>query len=278
MQNTPLGLGGVERSPDERDYQLLGSTVPVSRPAVFMQDLSSLPVEMQNKLPACGSHAGSFLKNIQETKEKGSPQRFSPRYTWIKVKQIDGYSPEDGTDMRSIMKSLASDGVLDFPLLGNDTTLDLTDYTSKAVVTPDMDANAQPKITLSYGFIDRPSMEQIKQSIYQYGAVLALLTVGDGMWIPSWAEKDILPLKLGNRVGGHFVVLHSYDEQYVYFRNSWSDAWGKKGDGYFNASYIPYVLEIGTAVDANDETIAKEIQEIADLKKQIAEKVHNPLA
>lgn len=100
----------------------------------------------------------------------------------------------------------------------------------------------------NYAYINKPTWDQIRQAIYQNKVVLALVDVGDACYTPSWAEKEILPLKVGNFDGHHFVILHSYDEQYVYFRNSWSTAWGRNGDGYFDISYVPHVLEIGTAI------------------------------
>lgn len=254
MNNQPLGFGAIERTPNLEDFPL-GTVSPANntRPPVFIQDLSPLPVEMQNQEPACGSHAGSFLKNIQETKELGTPQRKSPEYLWKKIKLIDGYPPESGTDMLSIMKTLKSVGVCDYSLLGNDSTLPVAQYTDPSVITAAMDINAQNAKIGAYAFQFNPTMEQIKQAIYDFGAVLVLMQIGSEFWTPSWKEADILPLRTpASPVGGHFVLAHSYDEQYVYFRNEWSSAWGRNGDGYFGENYIPFIKEIGTAFDVPD--------------------------
>ena len=56
----------------------------------------------------------------------------------------------------------------------------LTDYSDpKQIVTP-MDKSAGLYKIDAYG--DQPSMPQIKQAIYQYGAVIGLLDIGDGWW------------------------------------------------------------------------------------------------
>jgi hypothetical protein len=52
----------------------------------------------------------------------------SPRFTWADIKTFDGYAIQDGTDMRSIFKSLTNTGAADFPLLGNDVSLPLAAY------------------------------------------------------------------------------------------------------------------------------------------------------
>jgi peptidoglycan hydrolase-like protein with peptidoglycan-binding domain len=36
--------------------------------------------------------------------------------------------------------------------------------------------------------------------------------------------------------------------QFIYFCNSWSNAWGRNGDGYFYRNYLPNVIEIGIAI------------------------------
>lgn len=247
-------LGARERTPDPRDFPLGAVTPSDSIPTVFMQDWSKIDVDMQAKIPACGSHAGSFLKNVQETIESGQVQRKSPRYLWDKIKLIDGFALEDGTDMLSIFKTLKSVGVCDLSLLPNDTSLSLEEY-SNASITPAMDENAKEALIGNYGFTFYPTMQDIKAAIYKHKAILMLIRVGKEFWtspsgVVSWAEADILPLRPPQTAeGGHFVVAYAYDENRIYFRNSWSKAWGRNGDGYFEANYLPFVVEIGTAFD-----------------------------
>jgi hypothetical protein len=91
-------------------------------------------------------------------------------------------------------------------------------------------------------------MAQIKQAIFQYGSTIALVDIGDGWWANGRTEAETCPLRLGSFVGRHFVVLYGYDETYIYGRNSFGRDWGRAGDFYFDASYVPHDLEIGTAV------------------------------
>ncbi len=244
-------LGARERKADPRDFNLGTITSSNPRPAAFIQDFSALPVEHQRKIPACGSHAGAFLKNIQETLQTGTAQRKSPRFLWKKIKQIDTWKPEEGTDMLSIFKTLQKEGVCDYSLTGNDTTVSLAEYTDPSTITKAMEDDAKNAlISDGYAFKFSPTFDELKQAIYEHKAVLVLIRLGSEFWTPSWAEEDVLPLRVPKTiVGGHFVVAYSYDEKYIYFRNSWSDAWGRKGDGYFGENYMPYVNEIGTCFD-----------------------------
>ena len=253
-------FGAVERTPDPRDFQLATIATPNPIPLVFMQDWSKLAVEMQSQIPACGSHGGSFLKDIQETLQNGTAQRKSPMYLWKKIKLIDGIAPESGTDMLSIFKALKESGVCDSSLMPNDTSLSLAAYTDPSTITKEMDLNAQNARIQAYAFQFSPLFDDIKRAIYEQKGVLMLIRIGSEFWTPSWAENDILPLRPpASIVSGHFVVAHSYDEKRIYFRNEWSDAWGRKGDGYFEQNYIPYVAEIGTAFDVPVEKFMKDL-------------------
>ncbi len=156
-----------------------------------------------------------------------------------------------GTDIRSILKSITKEGALDFPLLGNDSSLSFSSYAQPAITTA-MKQNASKKAGDGYGFIQDKTFDGIKQFLSDHGPSIMLMRVGQEMWTASngqnsWAENDILPLRPPAKiVSGHFVLIHSYDEKYIYFLNSWSDQWGRKGHGYFDASYMPYVNDVGT--------------------------------
>lgn len=247
MQTPAFGAVFVKQDP--RDYILknVGSDVP--RPAVYRPDYSSIPFDFQGKQPACGSHAGAFIKNVKLLAENKA-HRTSPRYLWDKIKQIDGVPLSSGTDIYSILKTLQSKGVCDFDQTGNDVTLSLEDY-ANPFTTPEIEATAVKNEISRYATTFKPTMEQIKQAIYVNGAVIVLMRVGMNMYKPSWSEKDILPLSPTRfpMDSGHFVVAIGYDENYIYWRNSWGNSWGQNGTGYFGANYIPYVDCIASIVD-----------------------------
>lgn len=248
---TPHGftnLGGNERPEDTRDIKLGSSgAIVYTFPPVLTNSLAwAAPVEYQGQQPACGSHSGAKESDLI----KGNAHS-TPRFTWYDIKTFDGLPIDSGTDMRSIFKSLTGNGTLDFPLMGNDVSLSETDYAHPAV-SPLTKATASKRSGGGYGFATDVTFNGIKQFISDHGPCILLIQVGTEFWTASngqssWLEKDILPLRYpASIVSGHFIVAHSYDENYIYFLNCWSDQWGRKGHGYFATNYMPRVLETGT--------------------------------
>lgn len=180
----------------------------------------------------------------------------SPRYTWANIKTFDGFALADGTDMRSIFKSGYNTGTTLFEPMENDVSGSLFQY-AHPTITQAMNKDAATHKLPGYGFATDLSFNGLKQYIYEHGAVIILIRVSARLYTAangqtSWAEKDILPLAPpgGNfpSIGGHFVVCHSYDENYIYFINSFGPTWGRNGHGYIGANYMPSVLDAGTSI------------------------------
>lgn len=244
-------LGGLPKKTDDRDL-LLGSAIPTYTfgPTLTNADAWAAPVEYQGQQPACGAHAGSKAAGV-----KGS-KHFTPRYTWANLKTFDGWAITDGTDIRSIVKSLTNAGPLTFELMGNDVSVDLNTY-AHPTITQAMITDAHANKSYAYGFANDLSFNGLKQYIHDHGPIIILIRVTARFWTAengqtSWAEKDILPLAPASAqwpaVSGHFVVAHSYDENYIYFLNSFSDGWGRKGHGYFGADYMGLVNDAAALV------------------------------
>lgn len=275
----PNNLGGVARKDDVRDYILGEAGVP-SYPATYTQDAAfAAPIYFQGHRPACGAHAGVWLKTLIDIKSGKQTAHYTPRFTWIDLKK-DGSNPSDGTDMRSIFKSLASTGVDDFEPLENNVTYGDADYANKKFITSAMTAMAATnKLGSAYAFFT-PTFQQIKQNIFDHGAALLLIRIGDEFWTNAkgqvdWSEAGVCPLRVPSPVvSGHFIVAHSYDENYIYFANSFGPTWGRKGHGYFGINYMPWVVEAGTgpAVTAPNlvtPTVNQEIAQVVDAVKTL---------
>lgn len=238
-------LGGLDKKPDQRDIKLgaVGAPVYTFPKTLTNSDAWKMEVENQGPQPACGAHAGAELKDLS------LHMRATPRFTWGDLKTFDGWPIDMGTDNRSVMKSITKSGVLDFSQLGNDVSLPEVEY-AKAP-TAAQRALAVKHAGMGYGFIQDLSFNGIKQFISDHGPSIVTVRVGKEWWtgadgIASWAESKILPLRApAVIVSGHFVVAHSYDEQFIYFINHWSDGWGRKGHGYFGADYMPFVTDAG---------------------------------
>lgn len=238
-------LGGQDKPHDSRDVKL-GAAAPATythSPVLMNEKAWAMPVEYQGQQPACGAHGGVEMKDL------AIGMRASPRFTWGDLKTFDGWPIESGTDIRSVFKSITKSGVLDFDQLGNDVSLPLPEY-AKAP-TAQMRALAGVHSGMGYGFLQDFTFDGLKQFIADHGPTLVLLRVGAEWWtgkngVASWDEKDILPLRTPSPVvSGHFVVAHSYDGQYIYFINHWSNGWGRKGHGYFGVEYMPFINDAG---------------------------------
>ena len=255
-----MNLGSIKTPLDLRDIKLDKVQAPVLIPSSYKTDISKIPWLWQGHLPVCYAHAGAFLKDIQETIEAGTPQSFSPRYTCIKVKQFDGYPLEQGSDMRSVFKSLAKDGALDVSLMPNDVSLDLQTYAT-GMITSEMDANAQPRIISSYAFAGT-DFNSVKQAIYQNKAVLIDLLVNteDNNWWGSLFSK--FDPKLSN--SGHLIVGYGYDDSYINIICS------ADNNIYLKQLDSNYPLrKVGTCVDLLDSVVKEQIARLAWLQKVV---------
>lgn len=234
------GTGAIPRDKDKRDYgpTALGMGASVS---TYPDTFASLvpTIYMQGVYGTCGAHAGAMLANVLFDTTS------SPKYLWKKIKLIDGFPVDAGTDMRSIFKALQN-GVCELSLLDNSLEKDEVAYTDPSEITPVMDVNAAKYKIGSYGFIDSPTLEQIKQAIYTYKAVLLLVDCGDGWWLPSWGPQNN-PLHVGNFVSHHFICATEYGMTLIDGPNSWSTLWGDKGMFHFDSGYLPHVIELGFA-------------------------------
>ena len=234
----------VPRPRDDRDWKgesflLTGGVAPV--PPITLDDY----IYMQSQQPACGGHAGASVMNDE------SGVVTSPEGLWDFIKQIDNLPPEDGTDIRSIFKAMQAKGVPSLALLPNNVDLSVADYASANNLTPGIIADAATRLITNYAFTENPTLAQINQAISQYKSVILRVACGTGWYTStqgniSWAEQDVLPLRLGTAVSGHFIKAKYIDnEGNIWGPNSWSAQWGHQGYYYFNASYLPYVYEMG---------------------------------
>lgn len=177
----------------------------------------------------------------------------TPRFSWIDIKKngIDK-NVSDGADMRDVLASMKNTGANDFEPLENNVTFGDGDYAAPHFITQAMLTNAALDKIDSYSFTNGPyTFEQLKSLIFQNKVVIALINVGTTFWTApngqtSWAEKDICPIRPpASVVSGHFIVFHSYDENYIYFANSFGPTWGRNGHGYIGPHYPPFILELG---------------------------------
>lgn len=252
-------LGAIKRTPDPRDH-LVGGVGVYNFPDSIMNEAAfAAPILYQGQRPACGAHAGTFMKALLGRTDGSNPTEYdTPRYLWANMKR-DGSSPSEGVTMDNIFKTLQKYGADTFEPLENNVTYDDIDYANIKFITVPMVTAGQKNLIASYAYPQDISFNGIKQTIANFGHALLLIEVNDRFWtaangVTSWAEKDILPLAPPSSafpvISAHFILAHSYDANRIYFANSFGTGWGMTahpGHGYFGPEYVPQVVEIGIA-------------------------------
>ena len=237
----------------EKAHRLLGSVN--IRPTTIKPP--KIEQVYQKNYPACGSHSGTHLKEIQENIETGLNNKFSPAYLWKKIKLTDSFRPEEGTDMRSIFKCLQKDGICDYDLLPNRYTETLKEYTEASVVTKEMDNNAQPRIISSYAFCTDLSFDNLKTQIWLNKAVLLLIQCDNGFFgtdTPTFTKRPY----------GHFVVATGYNTDGIFVQDSTELKHPVK---FIKNEYAPFIIQAGTAIDLPNDVIQKLTYKLSLLEK-----------
>lgn len=233
---------------DELSAQLAGATLPES----FRVDLSALKELLdQNLIPACVSHAWALVMKYWWWKKTGEIVNFSPRF--LDILSSEPWIPFDGGRVpRTVAKVSAKFGCCTTALLPNDTEKKPGETTEQAIrryrgatITQAMyDEAAKYKIP---GYIRVPDNrpEDFRTAIHQLGLVSGLFAISDAFWKPSWAPKDILPLRTPNpSTSNHQMVVVGWEGKFNWLRNSWSKLWGKDGEGNYDAKdWLPHIFE-----------------------------------
>ena len=251
MNDSIKNFGGIKSSKDNRDFEPkhLGLGVPSSTPISWIQDISTIPVYMQNQQPACGGHAGAIFYNILDN----LGNNLSPRFVYALCKKIDGLNGQSGTTGRAIMQVLQKYGVCTNDLFPNDTSLSEIEYADWTKISPEAYVDALNRRIGAYAQVNPYDFQTIKDAIYTNKIVLVLADIGREWWTDkngnnSWTASDIFPLRPPESVvSGHFFVHYGFDKLYLYLRNSWSKLWGNNGNGYYGEDYVPYIIEIWIA-------------------------------
>ena len=196
-------LGAQKKSYDARDldYRKLGTVdeLPTSYTNPYILEVFR---HDQAGTPTCGAHAGVHAKQLLDYKDTGN-NKLSPTYLWKKIKGIDTWPPDVGTDIRAICKALKSFGVCSYKLSPSNRERDIFEY-SKDDTTVAQNEDAQPRVIGSYAFTGG-NRELIKRAVKQNGAAILLIRF----------DKDYFKKKIvtsnGQQTSGHFVVAYGWE-------------------------------------------------------------------
>jgi hypothetical protein len=161
----------------------------------------------------CGAYSASHLIASFESKETGKISKISPNFIWKDIKSFDGYAPENGTDLRSIFKSITRSGGCDYDLLPTDYSASIEAIT-KNDLTEEQKDNAHPRILSDKAYGVGYDIYELKRDIYLYGYGIVLLPIGN-TW---WGKSEVVPYTKFD--GRHFVLVYGYDEDGIYILDS----------------------------------------------------------
>jgi hypothetical protein len=201
---------------------------------------------MQALVPACVSHSVVDTLKLYWFRRTGKMIDFSPRFLDILAKRFDLQDrATGGTYPRLVFKLAVLYGCATTATLPNDTSLTVLEYRCDCKLTPEVFAEAAKyKIP---GYFSVPlDFQTTRQAIYLYGGISTLFQIGDELWIPSWADKDIDPLRIPKRiVSGHQMTPFGWEDGiYNNLQNEWSDRWADYGRAkYDSKAWSPYIIE-----------------------------------
>lgn len=249
---------------DKRNFTL-EKTQPIQPfPAMFITDITKIPVFMQEQIPDCVENAVTFVKKFHEWKKTETVFDLSRRSLVIPTVQRDGFPLSEGTSIENALYVAYKSGIAESNLVPDDHTLDLTTFDNPAVMTPSAVANAMTHQIYSYAFVTDKSSNGLKNAIYQNGVVIVGGTIDDNWWTApngtvSWSKADIDPIRPpaanSTSKSNHAFVLYGYDEGGFYFRNSFSADWADGGNNYIPNSAFGILYEAATIVDLTDAQI-----------------------
>ena len=259
MEDYIFSTGALDSEPDYRDipFELVAGATEL--PKKHIEDLSKIPVWHQRRIGSCvGQAAGKYAQYLNYL-ETGKVVEISPRYLYTLAKSRDGLSGE-GTYPALMAKIVKGDGAATDAVVPTDNTLDHETfvYNRKESNLPSgAFQDARPYKTGGYAFVDFKNKESLKRAIIEGHGVVISVHLGKEWYTTksgkrSWKAKDILPLRKPTEViSGHAIFLFGYEDlsdsdTLFHFRNSWSEAWGNKGDGTF--TWKEYGEQIKTAI------------------------------
>jgi len=258
---------GCIRSPqDNRDIPLSAFQAPIDIPETYHTDMSKFGVNNQGSQNSCVGQTLAKLKEEQEYRDIGEVKHFSPRYIYALSKKHDNWDGE-GTYLRIAAKMLVDYGVCENEYFEEDTTLAKYEYKNWNAITPEANKNASYFKAKGYAVVN-PDFDSMKQAIYQNKTVMFGFTMSSY----GWKLGDVRPPKTLERKGGHAVLGTGFDNNYIYFLNSW-DGWGFEGFGRFQRNYSPFecrtITDIPTQLLINAKSMYKLLRDKKDKLQRV---------
>lgn len=248
--------GALKNPKDNRDIKYTDiPAMAVSLPSKHITDISMIPVLDQGMLGTCVAHAIAGVKMYQEFKETGKVPKFSRRYLYSLARKLSPYGVDMGLYPRDGAKTLKDKGMSE-PDTIDDNTLPHSVYIAYEPILSEIDS--AKKWGSGYTTINDGDINTLKQAIVREGMITISLAHQGSKW-----SRVTGKLKKPETIDGrHYIALYGYEDKdsdtVFYFRNSWSEKWGDKGNGQFNWSdYKTFSYDAIAFTDVPNDLIEK---------------------
>lgn len=244
--------------PDSRDFRLSEvineREVEVKKSISWMRYMS--PVKDQGRLGSCVGFATAAMKEFQEKVEhekeleKGKKYKrkkdhydLSEAWVYWNCKKIDPWPNEQGTSIRCAMKVLHKIGI---PCEAG------WEYDDRFEGKPKSWAHLIAKWGLVKSYYRVQTLDELRTALL-VGPVVIGVACFEEMMSPNPKTGLVkYPSNPNALYGGHAICATGFSDhsRQVIFKNSWSEAWGKKGYGAFGYKYIEdFMWDAWAAVD-----------------------------
>lgn len=234
--NENKSMGAIVNDPDVRDISIFDLTMAAGAPKMKnITDISMLPVNDQKRLGTCVPEALTKYMQYREWKRSGKILDFSVRIPYRLGRELGGItSPfNQGSRSRDVLKSMSAMGLPLTDVLEENKDLEHSAYLDFEI-NDKMAESGSPHTVEGFAFVPI-SVNALTLAIDNFELVALVVAVG------AWNRMPVKPPRHDDdEFGTHEILVYGYErvknDLKLYFRNSWDDDWGNKGNGEFMLS------------------------------------------
>lgn len=232
-----ISFGALESKIDPRTVK--NEEVAMVDPTVLVKGGSEYlasEIEHQHKVGICTSI------HLTQNRQRANGTSYSADFQYLLQKKYYDLNWIEGSSIFSALKVAKNIGFL--PLskwtytTENDRYLPYSEYIKKLQAIPDSEIERLKSLCVDkipgYASVNVNDPQLIAKAIVESeSGILCRYDCGDTWWLPSWAEKDISPLrKPVPATSGHAIIMSNFDYTNTNLQtlaNTWGTSWARNG-------------------------------------------------